>query len=84
MIRLNRMSRPQAQPLSPILASDDNDAPVSANAQRRPSDPGTIGKPAREAIVARVFAQARACRAWTRRLGDGKSSLGFGGLSALA
>jgi hypothetical protein len=65
MIRLLRPPRT----LPPQTNAQDTPDPIgdSANAGRHPHDPGTIGKPQRQAIVARVFAQARACRAWPLR-----------------
>jgi hypothetical protein len=84
MLRLNRMARPSSTPTLPLglaaaKAATDED---SSNGQRSPSDPGTIGQPKRQAIVARVFAQARAIRAWPQRtFGVGAKSLGFDGMA---
>jgi len=84
MLRLNRTSRRQSTPflllgLAAAKVANDED---SSNAQRSPSDPGTIGQPKRQAIVARVLAQARAIRGWPQRtFGVGAKSLGFDGMA---
>ena len=91
MLRLNRMSRPPSNPSLPLgLAAAQavetyDDSSSSSNAQRTPSDPGSIGQPKRQAIVARVMAQARACRGWPQRtFGVGqKSASAFDGMPAL-
>ena len=90
MLRLNRLSRPPSIPSLPLglaaaKAAESYDESSSSNAQRTPSDPGMIGQPKRQAIVARVMAQARACRGWPQRtFGVGqKSASAFDGMPAL-